>query len=278
MARASASNKPVRRLSLVSWNINSVRLRVGLMARLKAQLRPDLICLQEIKCRNQEFPKAAFQELGYRHFALNGIKAYHGVAIVSRRPFAAMHCLDLMGEGDGRHVAVRLASADGLWVHNFYVPAGGDIADAKTNPKFAYKLAFLDAMTAHFRQARHQRRRQILVGDLNTAPGEHDVWSHKQLLSVVCHTPMEVRRLRALQATQDWQDIARHFVPPEQKLYSWWSYRARDWERSDRGRRLDHIWTSPALRARCTGFAIAKEARNWPQPSDHVPVYARFAL
>ena len=264
-------------LRLVTWNINSVRLRAGLMARLKQHCRPDIICLQEIKCRNEEFPRDAFTRLGYTHFALNGIKAYHGVAIASRRPFAAVRCLDLMGQGDGRHVAVRLAEG-GIWLHNFYVPAGGDIPDAKHNPKFAYKLAYLDAMTAYFREPRNKRRRQILVGDLNTAPGEHDVWSHRQLLNVVCHTPMEVRRLKALQAAQDWQDIARHFVPPEQKLYSWWSYRARDWERSDRGRRLDHIWASPALRARCKEFGIAKQARNWPQPSDHVPVYAGFAL
>ena len=263
-------------LRLVTWNINSVRLRAGLMARLVRQFRPDLVCLQEIKCRNEEFPKAPFEKLGYRHFALNGIKAYHGVAIASRLPFADVACLDLMGREDGRHVAVRLAR-EKLWVHNFYVPAGGDIPDAKANEKFAYKLDYLDAMTAHFHK-KPQSRRQILVGDLNTAPGEHDVWSHKQLLNVVCHTPMEVSRLAALQATQDWQDIARHFVPPEQKLYSWWSYRARDWAASDRGRRLDHIWTSPSLRPACKEFAIARAARNWPRPSDHVPVYARFAL
>src|SRR5213082_4107448 len=111
----------------------------------------------------------------------------------------------------------------------------------------------------------------IAVGDLNIAPLETDVWSHKQLLTVVSHTPVEVERLGALQRAGGFVDAIRHFVPPEERLYTWWSYRARDWEASDRGRRLDHIWVSRALRDCVSEHAILKDARGWLRPSDHVP-------
>ena len=110
------------------------------------------------------------------------------------------------------------------------------------------------------------------MGDLNIAPLEHDVWSSKQLANVVSHTAIERDELEKLRQTLDWQDIARDFIPPEEKLYSWWSYRARDWAASDRGRRLDHIWTTPAVAPHVTAFNILRDARGWERPSDHVPV------
>ena len=111
----------------------------------------------------------------------------------------------------------------------------------------------------------------MLVGDLNIAPLEHDVWSHKQLLRVVCHTPVEVEGLLAWQRT-GFVDAVRHFVPDDQKLYTWWSYRNRDWRKSDRGRRLDHVWVSPDLAPALRSHAVLKDARDWQQTSDHVPV------
>ena len=116
----------------------------------------------------------------------------------------------------------------------------------------------------------------IVVGDLNIAPLEHDVWSHKQLLDVVSHTPIEVERYGKLQATAKFVDAVRHFVPPEQKLYSWWSYRAKDWESSNRGRRLDHVWVTPDLVPRLAGYEILRSVRGWEKASDHVPVIVRL--
>jgi exodeoxyribonuclease-3 len=112
----------------------------------------------------------------------------------------------------------------------------------------------------------------MLVGDVNVAPLETDVWSHKQLLKVVSHTPIEVEALGALQASQDWVDAVRRFVPPSERLYTWWSYRAFDWAASDRGRRLDHIWVTPNMSPQLLGIEVMRAARGWPQPSDHVPV------
>ena len=116
------------------------------------------------------------------------------------------------------------------------------------------------------------------MGDLNVAPLESDVWSHRQMLRVVSHTPGEVQRLNAVQSSARWVDAVRHFIPPDQRLYSWWSYRARDWTLSNRGRHLDHIWSSANLSGRLTGVEVLREARGWERPSDHVPVIARFDL
>jgi exodeoxyribonuclease-3 len=117
----------------------------------------------------------------------------------------------------------------------------------------------------------------VLLGDFNVAPLETDVWSHKQLLKVVSHTPVEVEALTRVQDEGAWVDLVRRFIAPEEKLYTWWSYRARDWQASDRGRRLDHIWGSEGMAARARGAAVLKTARGWESPSDHVPVTLDFA-
>jgi exodeoxyribonuclease III len=157
-------------------------------------------------------------------------------------------------------------------LHNIYVPAGGDIPNPKTSPKFAHKLRFLDEVTAWLATERREGPPIIAVGDLNIAPLETDVWSHKQLLTVVSHTPIEVERLGLLQRACGFVDAVRHFVPPEKRLYTWWSYRARDWAASDRGRRLDHIWVTPSLVSGLAESRIHRESRGWEKASDHVPV------
>lgn len=259
---------PIR---IATWNINSVRLRLPIVRKLVREHRVDVLCLQETKVADASFPLKAIRQLGFEHTAINGQKGYHGVAILSRLPFAKKDARDFCGKSDARHVSVSLAG--GIEVHNFYVPAGGDIPDPKANPKFAHKLQFLDEMERFFSGMKGKRTAaRVVVGDLNVAPFEHDVWSHKQLLNVVSHTPPETERMMGLYATQDWIDVTRAHVPLEQKIYSWWSYRNQDWRKSDRGRRLDHVWVSPALKGAITSHAILREARGWKRPSDHVPV------
>ncbi|HEX4410406.1 MAG TPA: exodeoxyribonuclease III [Xanthobacteraceae bacterium] len=266
------------KLLVTSWNINSVRLRIDLVARFIKAVRPDVICLQETKCPDDAFPKKRFKRLGYEHIALNGQKGYHGVVVASRLPFESSTTQIFCGKKDCRHVSAVLGERAGLrdpiTVHNFYVPAGGDIPDPAVNPKFAHKLSFLDEMRewAGLRPATNDRA--ILVGDLNVAPLEHDVWSHKQMLRVVSHTPVEVEKLNAARKAGGWIDSMRELTPEPTKLYTWWSYRAADWEASNRGRRLDHIWTSPMLADRVGSIAIAKNFRGAERPSDHVPVTA----
>jgi exodeoxyribonuclease-3 len=264
-------------MKLATWNINSVRIRIGPVGRFLREHQPDVLCLQEIKVVNELFPAAWFEKLGYRHHAINGQKSYHGVAVLSRIPFRRTGAQEFCGKSDARHMGVTLAN--GVELHNFYVPAGGDIPDPAANEKFAHKLDFLREMDRFFR-TRSDRNSQpaILVGDLNVAPLENDVWSHKQLLDVVSHTPVETGLLGEAKAAFDWTDVTRAFVPHDQKIYSWWSYRAQDWEASDRGRRLDHIWTSPSLKGALKSHLIVKKMRGWQKASDHVPVIVELEV
>ena len=268
---------------LATWNINSVRLRLDLVERFVRAERPDILCLQEIKCVDGLFPDLPVRALGFDHVAIAGQKGYHGVAILSRIPFSRVERRDVCGRGHARHLSVVLdgsaPQAKPLTLHNVYVPAGGDLPDPALNPKYRHKLDFLEAMEAWFRGMRGKRTsRMILVGDLNVAPLETDVWSHKQLLRVVSHTPAEVERFLRMQAAHHWVDVMRRHVPAEQKLYTWWSYRNRDWRASNRGRRLDHIWTTSALDGASTSMRVLDEARDWPRTSDHVPVIADFEI
>ncbi|GJL95661.1 MAG: exodeoxyribonuclease III [Hyphococcus sp.] len=261
-------------MKITTWNINSVRLRIDLVTRFLKEQAPDVLCLQEIKCLEDSFPFKAFQAAGYEHLAVSGQAGYHGVAIASRLPLKKIEKREFCGKGDCRHVAASLPG--GIRVHNFYVPAGGDEPDPKKNDKFAHKLDFLDEMRDWFSEL-GPRSKSILVGDLNVAPAENDVWSHKQLLKVVSHTPIEVEKLDAVIASHKWTDVARAVIPAEEKLYSWWSYRSRDWKSSNRGRRLDHIWVSPALKKAALAddrdaYVIHDDARGWERPSDHAPV------
>src|SRR5208282_605858 len=134
----------------------------------------------------------------------------------------------------------------------------------------------LDEVSNYFAGEKARKKTMILVGDLNIAPLEMDVWSHKQLLDVVSHTPIEVEKLGLLQASAGFVDAVRHFVPPEQRLYSWWSYRNRDWAASDRGRRLDHVWVTPRLQGSLAAAEVHRAVRGWDKASDHVPVMIRL--
>jgi exodeoxyribonuclease III len=264
-------------MKIATWNVNSVRLRAGLVARLAREHTPDVLCLQEIKCTNDRFPAKDFEKLGYVHQAINGQKGYHGVAIVSHLPILSSKVENFCREGHSRHLSATFEN--GLELHNFYVPAGGDIPDAAVNPKFDHKLDFLRRMATFFGNRKDGRSKPVvLVGDLNVAPLENDVWNHKQLLTVVSHTPTETRLLQEARAAFDWCDVTRKFVPASQKIYSWWSYRASDWEASDRGRRLDHIWVSPALKDGVRAQVIVKKMRGWAKASDHVPVIAEIGV
>jgi exodeoxyribonuclease-3 len=266
-------------MKITTWNINSVRLRMPLVAHFLKSHAPDILCLQETKCRDAEFPSSDFRSLGYEYLAINGQKGYHGVAVVSKTPLVVHDKRDFCVNGDARHIAIDVATSGApVTIHNFYVPAGGDEPDAEINPKFAHKLNFLDRMTDWIATDRVTDGRTILLGDLNIAPLEHDVWSHKALLKVVSHTPIEVEKLDAVFRAGPWIDALRHFVPANEKLYTWWSYRASDWEASNRGRRLDHILVSEALGGALDRLSVLREARGWERPSDHVPVTIDLAL
>jgi exodeoxyribonuclease-3 len=259
--------------TLATWNINSVRLRAELVASLLRDEAPDVLCLQECKSPVDKIPVEVFQALGYGHMVARGQKGYNGVAILSKLPLQDAGHRDFCAMGDARHVAARLDN--GVTIHNFYVPAGGDEPNRDENPKFGHKLDFLTEMRDWFHADAPEK--SVLVGDLNIAPREDDVWSHKQLLKVVSHTPIEVAHLADTQEAGGWVDVTRADIP-DGPLFSWWSYRARDWDAADKGRRLDHIWASADIAAAGHGSRVLRHMRGVEKPSDHVPVFATFDL
>src|SRR5215467_10466267 len=225
-------------LTVATWNINSVRLRIANVERFLKLRKPDVLCLQETKCPDELFPHLAFEMLGYRHRLVQGMKSYNGVAILSKVPFTATKIHHRCGKEDCRHVEAALdVGGDPVLLDNLYIPAGGDIPDPDQNVKFAHKLDFYREMAGWFEARR---------------PG--------------------------LQAPLDWIDVPRRFVPADRKLYSWWSYRNNDWRKSNRGRRLDHILASPSLSGAIAGHRIDVDLRDWKKASDHVPVMATFEV
>ena len=191
--------------TIATWNINSVRLREGLVARLMEEEGPDVLCLQECKSPVEKIPTEVFEALGYRWRVARGQKGYNGVAILSKLPLEEAGAADHAALGHARHVAGRLEN--GVTIHNFYVPAGGDVPDREANVKFGQKLDYLASMRDAFRA--DMPAKAVLVGDLNIAPREDDVWSHKQLLKVVSHTPVEVEALGETQEAGGWVDLTR---------------------------------------------------------------------
>ncbi|MFQ3184681.1 MAG: exodeoxyribonuclease-3, partial [Alteromonas macleodii] len=226
--------------TLATWNINSVRLREGLVARLMSEEAPDVLCLQECKSPVDLIPLEQFQALGYHHMVARGQKGYNGVAIFSKMAIEEVAAEDFVSLGHARHIAGKLEN--GVIIHNFYVPAGGDKPSRDINEKFGQKLDYLTEMRDYFKA--NVPKKSILVGDLNIAPHENDVWNHKKLLKVVSHTPIEIEHLSDVQGSGDWVDITRADIP-DGNLYSWWSYRSADWDTADKGRRLDHVWATP---------------------------------
>ncbi len=269
-------------MKIATWNINSVRLRIDHVVSFLKQESPDVLCLQEIKCQEDQFPAKAFIEAGYSNLAVAGQKGYHGVAIASRTPLSDVEKRRFCDNDDARHIAATLPG--GERIHNFYIPAGGDEPDREANEKFDHKLNFMTEMAEWFSaMGGKDKAKRILVGDLNVAPHENDVWSHKQLLKIVSHTPVEVEHLETILTAHNWIDVARALTPDSEKLYSWWSYRSRDWRASNRGRRLDHIWVSPALKNAALkngrdGLTIHEKCRSWVKPSDHAPITLDLAI
>ena len=254
-------------MKIATWNINSVRLRIQLVIDFLKEHDIDVLCLQETKVQDEYFPDAAIAEAGWPYIAIRGEKSYNGVAILSRLPLTGISHLNWTGRTDSRHIS---AVVNDLTLHNFYVPAGGDEPDIEKNPKFGHKLNFIAEMTQHFSQ--QPPLRSILLGDLNIAPLEEDVWSTRQLRNTVSHTAIERENLLALVEQGGWTDSVRTYFGPEEVLFSWWSYRARDWVASNRGRRLDHIWVSRDLASKVEAISIESSVRGAEKPSDHVPL------
>ena len=254
-------------MKIATWNVNSIRVRIDLVKKFLLENDPDIICLQETKSEDDKFPQKPFYDLGWKYIVIKGQKSYNGVSIFSKFPINKTKCFDLLNKNDCRHIHANVL---GLDIHNFYVPAGGDIPDRKLNIKFGDKLDFLEKIENWSTESKLNK--SILLGDLNIAPLEHDVWSTKQLKNVVSHTDVERKKLLKILRKGKWVDAIRETHKKDEVLYSWWSYRAKDWKKSNRGRRLDHIWVSEDLEKKLKNSKIFPKFRGFDRPSDHVPI------
>jgi exodeoxyribonuclease-3 len=257
------------RLSVVTWNVNSLRARLPSVLRWVREHKPDVLCLQETKVRDEDFPLDDFTILGY-HEALYGQKSYNGVAILSRQPLSGV-ARGFDGEGTDEQKRLIAATVAGVRVVNAYVPNGGEVG----SDKFAYKLEFLERLGGYFAARHRPQELLVFVGDFNVAPEPRDVFDPAALDGQTCYHPAERAALAKLMAW-GFTDLFRHFEPGAGH-YSWWDYRQASFQRNA-GMRIDHIWTTQPLAKRSRSCSIGKEERAKDKASDHVPVTAVFEL
>lgn len=253
-------------MKIATWNVNSIRQRLGHVQDWLAEHQPDVLALQEIKVVTADFPAGAFEPLGYRA-AVDGQKAYNGVALLSRAEPAAV-ATGLPGFEDEQK---RVLAADfgEVRVIDLYVPNGQSVG----SDKYEYKLRWLTALAAYLGDELTRHPKIAVVGDFNIAPEDRDVHDPEAWRGQVLCSEPERERLGALLAL-GFVDVFRRFEQPD-KAFSWWDYRAAGFRRNH-GLRIDLVLASPALAASCTGCGIDVAPRRREQPSDHAPVWATF--
>jgi len=255
-------------VKIATWNVNSLRVRLGHVLEWLEKEQPDVMALQETKTKDEDFPLEAFDALGY-HAAFSGQPTYNGVAILSREPIS-----DPMTDIDGFEDPQRrvlAATVGNVRIFDLYVPNGQSV----DSDKYAYKLEWLAALQRQLQQELATQERMILLGDFNIAPEDRDVhdpsaWEGK----VLCSEPERSALERLLDL--GFEDVFRRFEQADQ-IFSWWDYRAAAFRRN-RGLRIDLILASSALSERCTSCSIDDGPRRLERPSDHTPVVAEFDL
>lgn len=254
-------------MKLATWNVNSLKVRLPQVLDWLATNNPDVLVLQEIKQLTEAFPADALAEAGYLSLA-SGQKTYNGVAVVSKQQLLDP-VTDIPGFEDPQR-RVLATTIDGVRVVNLYVPNGSEVG----SEKYAYKLAWLDALCGYLEAELAANEQLVVLGDFNIAPADADVYDPEKWGDAILCSPGEraaLGRLLDLGLT----DVFRNFEQPAQ-TFSWWDYRAAGFLRNA-GLRIDLILTSPALTGACSASYVDKEPRAWERPSDHAPVVAEFA-
>lgn len=254
-------------MKIASWNVNSLRVRLPHVLDWLHSTQPDVLAIQETKLTDDKFPATEFREAGY-HVVFSGQPTYNGVALLSKTPLQT-DATDIPGLDDPQR-RVLGALIDGVYVLNLYVPNGQSVE----SDKYRYKLDWLAKLVAWTRALQRQHKHLILLGDFNIAPEDRDVHDPEEWRDqVLCSAP-EREALQQLLST-GLHDTFRLFEQ-EDKIFSWWDYRAAGFRRN-RGLRIDLILASTALRAACTSSIVDREPRELERPSDHAPVVAEFS-
>lgn len=255
-------------MKLATWNVNSIRVRLPQVLEWLKKEKPDVLCLQETKITDGEFPVAAFRDIGYQA-VYTGQKTYNGVATLSRAPAADV--INVLPGADGDQKRLLATVVKGMRVINVYIPNGEEVG----SEKYSYKLSWLKALEKFIARELKSHPRLVLLGDYNIAPEERDVHDPKRWEGRVLFSDKEREAFQRL-AQNGLTDVFRRFDQPE-KSFSWWDYRAGAFHRNH-GLRIDHILCSPTLASECRGCRIDIEPRKHERPSDHAPVIAEFGL
>jgi exodeoxyribonuclease-3 len=257
-------------LTLATWNVNSIRVRLPRLTAWLARRQPDLVCLQETKVDDAEFPADEIGKLGYQVLS-NGQPTYNGVALLSRHPLGdPVRAFPEAAADPQRRLLV--ATVAGLRVINVYAPNGGEVG----SDKYVYKLDWYRRLAAFLETHVDPGAPVVLCGDLNVAPTDLDVHDPAQWRGQTMCSEPEREAFGRLTA---WglRDALRLHHPQTPGLYTWWDYRAGAFHRGW-GLRIDHILVSPPVAARCTAVEIDRQERKGPKPSDHAPVVATLAV
>ncbi len=255
-------------IKIATWNVNSLKVRLGQVLEWLAAQQPDVLVLQEIKQVTEAFPTDEFDKAGYATMA-NGQKTYNGVATLSRRPL--LEPVTDLPRFDDPQRRILVTTIDGIRVFNLYVPNGSEVG----SDKYAYKLEWLGALRNYLKRELAQHDKLVVLGDFNIAPADEDVYDPEKWGDAILCSPKEraaLRKILALGLT----DVFRKFEQPE-RAFSWWDYRTAAFRRNA-GLRIDLILTSPALTDKCAASYVDIEPRTWERPSDHAPVVAEFDL
>ncbi|MCB9663080.1 MAG: exodeoxyribonuclease III [Alphaproteobacteria bacterium] len=253
-------------MDVATWNVNSLRPRLDHLLAWLDTAKPDVVCLQETKVVDEDFPGAPLREAGWSHQLIHGQKTYNGVAILSRHPLEDPVVGFLDGEPDPQARLVR-ATVRGVRIVNCYVPNGAPLG----SDKYAYKIAWYRRLRAEL-DAHHDAGGDLLLcGDMNVAPDDADVYDPFEAQGQVLTSAPE---REALQQLVGWglTDAFRK-KNPFKSDYSWWDYRGSAF-RHNHGFRIDHIYLTRSLLRRCASVRIDREPRTWERPSDHTPVVA----
>jgi exodeoxyribonuclease-3 len=260
-------------MRIATWNINSIRQRLDHLTAWLNERQPDIVCLQEIKCQDEAFPRQAFETLGY-NLAVHGQKTFNGVAILSKLKFDEV-TPGLPGDDSDDHarfIEAAVSTATGvLRVASLYLPNGNPAG----TEKYAYKIKWMDRLIHYACERLQLEEPLILAGDYNVIPTPADVHNPAAWANDALFLPQTRAKFRALE-NLGLTDAIRA-VSDDDKLYTFWDYQAGAWQKNW-GIRIDHLLLSPQAADRLTAAGIDKHTRSWEKPSDHVPVYIDLAI
>ena len=258
-------------MKVATWNVNSIRTRLSIVTDWLQQHQVDVLCLQETKVQDHDFPRSPFEDLGYKVY-ISGQKSYNGVALFSLKPLEDVSCgfSPIVGEVGDLDAQKRVISgvADGVRIVNLYVPNGSAIA----SEKYEYKLAWLKMLKQYLQVLQTQEPEICVCGDFNIALEDKDIYTNKARDKHIMSSPVEREALKQV-LSLGFKDAFRKFS--DESEYSWWDYRSGGFARN-RGWRIDHHYLTDKLYQQATKCWIDVEPRKLEKPSDHAPVIVEF--